>query len=394
MSMKWIANSELVTGLVFEHRIKIETLDPQTFYPPYCDVITDAKAGKSIEEIQLKHSFALIQASISSAERVNGLGDKTDWPLLLQKLSSQYIVGEMLTKKGKKMMDGTDVDVSAIKDSLLRLQDNKGNGLVKLNTITPSNGCSIPIGWDAVDRYLGGIPEVGVLEICGSPKTGKSTIAAKIAGLFAKKYPNKKTLFYTLEMLNEQLAKRYVEVFGEEAEIPDNILIDDKRHNVHELIAAISGIDDIGVVIIDYAEKMVEGETTESKMAEVFKELSFAAKQLKIPIVLLVSFNRSNAGGLPRPNQTRYSGMAEYEVCTCWALYNPCNDYFAGDKEAKKTLPAVEGTAYILGWFSRYGMPIVKGIAGPRAVQMPWDGRTGWDAENGGGKLFSLKGYG
>jgi hypothetical protein len=377
-----------------EHRIKPETVDPDTFYPPYNQVIEDVKSGKSIEDLQLKHSFALIQSTISAAERVNGLGDKTDWPLLLQRLSSQYIVGEMLTKKGKKMMDGVDVDVSAIKDSLVRLQDNKGNGLVKLNTIVPSGGCSIPIGWEAIDKYFGGIPEVGVLEICGSPKTGKSTIAAKIAGLFAIKYPDKKTLFYTLEMLNEQLAKRYVEVFGSNVEIPDNILIDDKRHNVHELIAAISGIDDIGIVIIDYAEKLIEGETTESKMAEVFKELSFAAKQLKIPIVLLVSFNRSNAGGLPRPNQTRYSGMSEYEVVACLALYNPCNDYFAGDKEAKKTLPIVEGTAYILGWFSRYGFPVVKGISGPRAVQVSFDGKSGWDYDNGGGKLFNLKGYG
>jgi hypothetical protein len=86
--------------------------------------------------------------------------------------------------------------------------------------------------------------------------------------------------------------------------------------------------------------------------------------------------------------------MAEYEVCSCWALYNPCNDYFADDKEAKKTLPAVEGTAYILGWFSRYGMPVVRGIAGPRAVQVSWDGQAGWDYDNEGGKLFSLKGYG
>jgi hypothetical protein len=394
MSQKWLANSELVTGLILEHRQKAESFDSSNFYPPFDKIIEDIKNGKSIEDLQLKHSFALIQSTISSSERVNGLGDKTDWPLLLQKLSSQYIVGEMLTKKGKKMMDGTDVDVSAIKDGLTRLQDNTGNGLRKLNTVTPSNGCSIPIGWEAIDRYFGGIPEVGVTEIVGSPKTGKSTIAAKIAGLFAKKYPDKKTVFYTLEMLDEQLAKRYLEVFGDEDVIPDNIYVDCKRHNVHDLIGAISGMDDLGIVIIDYAEKLVEGETTESKMAEVFKELAFASKQLLIPIILLASFNRTNAGGLPRPNQTRYSGMSEYEVCACFALYNPCMDYFAADKEAKKTLPIVEGTAYILGWFNRYGYPVIKGVAGPRAIQVSFDGKQGWDYDDGGGKLFNLKGYG
>ena len=393
MSMKWLNNSEMVTGLVLEHRVKSETVDPATLYPPYDKVMEDIRAGKSIEEIQLKHSFALIQSTISAAERVNGLGDKTDWPLLLQRLSSQYIVGEMLTKKGKKMMDGTEIDITAIKESLLRLEDNKGNGLIKLNTVTPRDGCSISIGWDAVDKYFGGIPKVGVLEIIGSPKTGKSTIAAKIAGLFAKKYPNTKTIFYTLEMLDEELAKRYLEVFGKEEKIPDNIWVDCKRHNVHDLINSIAGIEDVGVVIIDYAEKLIEGETTESKMAEIFKELSFAAKQLKIPIILLASLNRSNAGGLPRPNQTRYSGASEYDVYACWALYNPCQDYFATDKEAKKTLPIIEDTAYILGWFSRGGMPIIKGIAGPRAIQLPFSNLRGWDVDNDGGKLFALKGY-
>jgi len=391
MPQKWLNNSELVTGLVLERRLKAELLDEQTFYPPYCDVISDIKAGKSIEELQIRHSFALIQASISASEHVNGLGDKTDWPLLLQKLSSQYIVGEMLTKKGKKMMEGnSDVDISAIRDSLTRLHDNEKIGLVQLKDIKPRKIKLIETGWESIDKFFGGITKTGVLEVCGSPSVGKSTLAAKLCGKFAKKYPNKKVVFFTLEMIDEELAQRYVEVFGCEDEIPTNIFIDARRHNVREIVSIVSGIEDIGLVIIDYAEKMIEGETTEPKMAEVFKETAFCAKQLKIPLVLLAGFSRTYQGGLPRPYHVRYTGMAEAEVWSCWALYNPCNDHFQEDKIANKTLPAIEGKAYILGWKQRGGFPVIHGIGGPRAIQVDFDGLTGWGDS---GTMYALKGY-
>lgn len=390
MTQKWLDNSQLVTGLLIEGRISPDLFQPEQFYFEYDKIVEDIKKGLSLEELQIKHSIGMIQSCCSAANRVNGLGEKTDWSILLQKLSNEYNTGTLLEKYGRRMQEGLPVDTSMLSNSINNLRDNKSNGLVQLKDIEPRKCKTIPIGWPDIDLIFGGIPKVGLLEIAGSPKTGKSTLAAKIAGLFAKTYPKKKVLFYTLEMLDEELAMRYLEVFGKNCEVPENIYVDCKRHNVRDVVTGIAGIEDLGIVIIDYAEKLIEGETTESKMAEIFKELAFCAKNLKIPIILLASLNRTNPGGLPRPNQLRYSGAAEYEAYGCWMLYNPNNDYFAEDKEVKKTLPIVEGKAYILGWFLRGGMPLIKGNNGPRAIQMDFDGETGW---GGNGKVFNLKGY-
>ncbi len=68
-------------------------------------------------------------------------------------------------------------------------------------------------GWRYLDKYIGGYNEGDLIVIAGRPGMGKTAIALTLTKDFAKH--NYKALFLSLEMSNDQLAKRYISLIGD-----------------------------------------------------------------------------------------------------------------------------------------------------------------------------------
>lgn len=94
-------------------------------------------------------------------------------------------------------------------------------------------------------------------------------------------------------------------------------------------------------------------------------------------------------GGIPRPNDIRYTGLAEALGAMIIMLYNPSIDYFSEEDMENNSLTIREGTAYIVCWKVRAGFRMHRDDS-PGAIQLQFRGDRGWRT-NDAGRWFSLK---
>jgi replicative DNA helicase len=236
----------------------------------------------------------------------------------------------------------------------------------------------IPTGYRPIDEHLLGIPSVGITLLFGPRKSGKTSLALQIAGSFVKLHQDKKVAFHSMEMLDGYLASRLDAVLKLEERDQKRLLVRDQMESPEEVINRASTIEDLGLIIIDFADLMIRGETTESSMGEIYRVLSAGAKLLRLPIILLAHPNRTYQGGIPRPEQVRWTGLASNLSEMILATYNPeQNMSYAYDKEDDKLLTPVPGTSFIIVWEIRSGFRVHEEDS-PGAIQIPFKGNKGW----------------
>lgn len=392
-TLPWEEVSQIVSGLVISGRLAGSAVNPDTLFPPYNKIISSYKSGiTETEELVELLGISPIQISLHQAESINGLGNVADWIKLVEDSCNQYQIAEQLEKISRKMRDGDPIDVARLK-SLLRDMDNGKTGTTFIKDITPKETPYILTGWEAIDEHLGGIPEVGLLVAAGNPGVGKTTFATKLAGKFIKKHKDKKVIVYSLEMLKEEITMRITEVWGYKKD-PDwlgkqsdktresledfesRFAVNDLRLGPEEIIADASRFENVGLILVDFADLMIKGEVTESAMANIYRELALGAKDLHCCIVLLSQLNRRYEGGVPRPYHIRYTSMAEALGHGIWMLYNPSISYFSDEAEGDE-LPVVPRKAYIIPAKMRGGFRVHKEDS-PGAIQIGFDGNRGW----------------
>ena len=234
---------------------------------------------------------------------------------------------------------------------------------------------------DKIDDYFGfTLDKDGLFLLEDMTVTHNTFLALRIALCMIRKYPKKKVAIFSLEMLMSQLVARYL-TMDKKMTLKDRerILASESSYTMSEVYAVAArtaATEDLGMIVIDFADLLVEGEQSEAVMGKIYRAASILAKQTKVPVVLVAQLNRENyKGGVPKIHHVRYSGMAEMMSSLILLLYNP-NMILAdfSNKEASTMLPPVQGKGYIIGGKARFGFK--KGT--PGAVQVDWDGGAGW----------------
>jgi replicative DNA helicase len=389
--MNWQDTSEVVAGLILDKRLSLNAVRPEIFYGEFRNLIKYMKEG-TIEPETLINKVGLdpFQSAIEAAKTINGVGDMADWTVILEQSAVEYDAGVRLEKEGRRMQMGESADWSKIKDIVSKAQEGIGSDFVPLSEVEAGKIPFTPTGWKPIDVHLGGLPSVGMIVVGGSPGVGKTTWMVKLASNFVKRHPKKRVAIFSIEMVLEELAGRFADITNLKKEDASRIMLDDTPVTPEQAINKAATIDNLGLMITDFADLMIRGETNESSMAHIYREYMIGAKELRVPNVLLSQLNRKYQGGIPRPHHIRYTSLVEALAWMLLMLYNPSNDFYAEDDEASEALPIIEERAYMVAWKVRGGFRKHKNDC-PGAVQIPFRGDKGWSDREG--RWFSLKKY-
>ena len=211
----------------------------------------------------------------------------------------------------------------------------------------------------------GGFHRSDLILIGARPGMGKTSFALNVARNMAMK--GRKTLFFSLEMSNEQLAQR---IISTEARIVSNKLrtgeitdsdweklglalqnlvncelyFDDTANiTVPEMKARVRRMKNVECVVIDYLQLMTGTKRTDNRVqeiSEITRGLKMMAKDLNIPVITCSQLSRNTAKTAdhrPQLTDLRESGSIEQDADIVLMLHR--EDYYnMGDNgEEEKT---------------------------------------------------------
>jgi len=333
------------------------------------------KEGKELSDLVERVGINPVQSALDASKSLNGLSTTTDWLGILERTSALYQAGHSLEKKARQLQKGESVDLTDIVDIVGRAEQ----GVSPRIPLSEIEGEEIPYkecGFTAIDNHLGGLPETGLVIAGGAPGSGKTTLSASLAGCYVKKYKEERVAVYSVEMLASQFASRARQVIKLTEEEESRIDVCDEPMTASRIIADAARIDNLGMMVIDFADLIIEGETGVASMSDMYLTLMMGAKKLRIPIFLLSQLSGSYKGGIPRPNHLRWTRLAEALAYMVLMVYNPSIDYFA--EQESDVIPIVQDRAYLVAWKCRGGFrKHVKD--NPGAIQIPFKGKYGWD---------------
>lgn len=373
MSLTWEESSQITAGLVLTGRISRNSVRPDLFLSPYDKLISELQAGKEKEDLILSVGLEPVHTALASIENMNGTKE-ADWPSILETTSMYYNAGSKLGKFSEKLKRGEPVDWAQITYYAKLAQQNQGGDFTPLSEIKGSGVSYVKTGWKPIDEHLCGFPSVGLVVIGGLPGSGKTWSWIKLSAEFAKEHPDKNVAFFTLEMIQEEVKERYDPLQLSE-EVKQRILINPHPINVEGVVAKASSIENLGLVGIDFADLLIEKDTNESEMSHIYRTLMLGAKELNCPIVLYAQLNGSTEK-LPRPNNLRWTRLAEALGWSVLMLYNPMTDWRDG-VSTKTKLQKRKNAAYLLAWKMRGGFRVHMDDS-PGAIMIPFRGDVGF----------------
>lgn len=232
----------------------------------------------------------------------------------------------------------------------------------------------IDTGFQYLNRYIGGYNKGNLIIIGGRPGSGKTAMALCMA---IKVSQWAKCLFFSLEMSNEEIAKRYISLFSsvenfkirngnlslETIEIiskslyntnsdfylcdDTNLLIQDlkSRCKIHK---AKYGLD---IVFVDYLQ-LINGNKKNrlEEISEISRILKATAKELGITIIALAQLSRQSEqrqDKRPLLSDLRESGQIEQDADVILFPFRPA--YYENDK------PEIEEDAELIIAKNRHG---------------------------------------
>jgi hypothetical protein len=387
--MNWLENSEVVAGLILAKRLSLNAVRPEIFFGEYRNMIRAMKEGTvEPEDLITKFGIDIFQTALEAEKATNGVGDMADWVKILEQSAVTYDVGGRLQKLGRNFQDGDDVDWAQVKSLLTKSQENISTGFVPLEQVESGKVKFISSGWKPFNEHVGGLPKAGLIVIGGEAGVGKTSTMVKFASSFARAYKDKVVAVFSIEMMLKEIAGRFREISKMSKEVEARILLDDMPVTPEEAINKASTIDSLGLMIIDFADLMIRGETDESSMAHIYRTLALGAKALGIPLILLSQLSYKYDGGIPRVHHLRYTSLAKALAWMIIMIYNPNTDYY--DEKDVTVLPAIENRSYVIVWKVRGGFRKHLGES-PGAIQIPFRGDKGWS--DNVGRWFSLAKY-
>jgi len=116
-----------------------------------------------------------------------------------------------LMQEVQQLLDSTQFSSAKAPNSIVN-ETNKVVDKIVENIQKGQRLTGKPTGWLFLDKYLGGYNGGDLIVIAGRPAMGKTALALSLTKDFAA--TGGKALFLSLEMSNEQLAKRYLSLIG------------------------------------------------------------------------------------------------------------------------------------------------------------------------------------
>lgn len=388
IGVTWEEASEIVSGLVITGKVASSTVQPESLYPPYNELVKFYQDGnKEPENLIQRAGIGIYQASTNAIHSLNG-SSALDWIGILEETRQRYQIGSRMLTVGKKLQQGKTVDTTEIRHIANQFGQGK-TGRVSLDQIDDTQVPFITTGYKPLDHHLGGIPITGMIVVGGNPGIGKTTFAINVASSFLLEHPKKRVAFYSLEMMLPEIAGRMKSITTLPKEDQKRMEVNCDPLNASEVIADASSIDNLGLVVVDFMDFVVRGDLSESTMSTAYLTLAIGAKQLGVPLLALAQFSYKYAGGIPKPTDIRWSKSAEILAWMQIMLYSPEKDYYGG----QTVLPSIEDIGYMVVWKVRGGFRKHRDDS-PGAIQLPFDGEKGWGWYKDhyvNGKWFSLK---
>lgn len=244
------------------------------------------------------------------------------------------------------------------------LQEVSEEVTTKLTNKIESTG--VPSGFKFLDTTTNGWQPTDLIILAARPAVGKTAFALNLA-LNAAKAGNP-VAFFSLEMSNDQLAKRLISCVSEVplhnvnspmkmssaevngfyrvvnndlAKIP--LYLDDTAGlttaSLRSKCRRLKKKKDLKLIIIDYLQLMQgQGGNREQEVAKISRELKMLAKELKVPIIALSQLSRAvEARAEKRPGlaDLRESGAIEQDADIVMMFYRPVKEQIDRDPRVK-----------------------------------------------------------
>lgn len=207
-------------------------------------------------------------------------------------------------------------------------------------------GLRIDTGLSKVDWLLKGMGAGNLIIVAARPGVGKSALGMQIARYAA--YRGHKTMFFSMEMSQEEVAERFVARGGVAMDkLIDNdlsesdwaavgkiasalstlpiMVIDDPRMSVAKIRSIVRSEPNVHLVVVDYLTLMeTKGrEKRYQEIGEITRGLKVLAAELKIPIVVLAQLSRNkDETEEPSLRDLRESGDIEQDANKIIMLWN------------------------------------------------------------------------
>ena len=311
--------------------------------------------NEAIDYVSLSKHFDRVQVIeiIQLQQQASGI---TDIKPHLMQLEHDYIkkqvVEGVLSLDVTKELNELVTDIQNVVERTTSSTHKEPSSIVKVTNkvvdqivFNAQNGGNLTgkqTGWRFLDKYIGGYNEGDLIVVAGRPGMGKTAIALTLTKEFAQ--IGGKALFISLEMSNEQLAKRYISLIGDIAnwkirngqlreneilqvcDIANNQTIeffidDDVDSRIGQIKAKAKlhkSTKGLNLLVIDYIQ-LIKGTKTnrEQEIAEISRTLKLLAKELKITVMILAQLSRKSeerADKRPMLSDLRESGAIEQDA--------------------------------------------------------------------------------
>jgi replicative DNA helicase len=279
---------------------------------------------------------------------------------------------------------GEKVDLSQLTSMAAKVQSEQSTRMMLASEITPREAAFVETGWPPLDDHLNGLPETGLVVVGARPGTGKTWFALTIVYHFLKTHKEKFGIFFSAEMPADELRERLNHMGKDVDTILNRLWIVEDVGDAENIQNLSATIENLGIVVVDYTDMIVTGRD-EPSYTDMYTILAKTAKQLRIPLILIAQLSGSYNGGIPRPQNLRYTRLAEALAWMILMLWNPAKDSYEDDGSSA-SLPVYNNQAYCIAWKSRGGFPIHPDDY-PGAILIPFKGES-WHPRQS--KWFSL----
>lgn len=203
--------------------------------------------------------------------------------------------------------------------------------------VKPSYGSAVPSPWARLNAMLtGGGFRAGQLIVIGArPGMGKSALAALVAREAAE---STGVAVFSLEMADREIWLRMLASLTAESvrriergEVKDLVLVcnwlankalyidDSTGANVPAIVQAAKRRGGIGLIVIDYLQLLAPVRRTQNRneaVSEISRALKLAARELRVPVIVLSQLNREMAKETREPelHDLRDSGSIEQDA--------------------------------------------------------------------------------
>lgn len=357
--------SEVNFGLILDGRRSAQEYDPDDFVAEWAKGVKILKRPKSLKEDLAKVcSPKMLNDAHRAVEKMNGLGDSFDWHGELIKAKRMYDLGGVLMKTGEKLRANDDVDLLPVYGDITSSVAGQTIGLsiasqIDYSTYKPF----MPLGYEPIDKLIGGIPTDGPIVVYGSQSTGKSFWGANAIDKFLHQHKKKTAGIYTLEMGAEHYMYRSVKMYPGLKDVLDNLYISGSVRSTEELIAEVT-TKRLDFVVIDDMDRIVKSVEPAAYQIAYFR-LAEICRFLKIPIVILAQPNRAAKLGdkFLGPFDISWSSAGENSAAMLIALQKANSLDLSDDMFPTED----DDHYYMIFWKSRDGWPIQQG---PGAIRL------------------------